>query len=115
MIKAIQTSKDPMPYKSKLSSVFTFLTFMPIIMALALMLSGLIHNKSIVYGVIIIGSIYFYIGSLFWLFLSVYLKFTNKINWQKLGIQILILIFGLVLFYFTYSTDFCSSGANQID
>ena len=96
-------------------TILMVLTAYPAFWTLAILVSGLLKSHMLVMFIMLTWVVAFYIGTLTWLALAIYLTATKKTTFKTILIHLLIVAIGIVAAYFVYEYDVFGSGVKGID
>jgi len=96
-------------------TILKILTAYPAIWTVGILLAGLLKSHTFLMFVMLTWVVAFYIGTLTWLGLAIYLSVKKKITIKEILFHLLIVAAGITAAYFVSEYDILGSGVKYID
>jgi len=96
-------------------NILRVLSAYPFIWTLGILLGGLVKSQAIVMITMFTWVVAFYLGTLTWLGLTIYLTATKKITAKEVLIHLLVICMGIIAAYLVSEYNILNSGVKYID
>ena len=97
------------------TTLLKVLTAYPAFWTLAILVSGLLKSQTLLAFIMVTWVVAFYIGTITWLALAIYLTATKRVTLRTILIHLLIVCISIVAAYFVYEYDVFCSGVKYLD